>query len=50
MAKEYSHTVKDGRVVVVGTELPRHLRGYDADSDHQFTESPLKRLLSRKRK
>lgn len=48
-AKEYSHRIgKTGRVVVVETTLPRHLRGYDEHTARQFTEGPIKRLMSRR--
>ncbi|MDG4792072.1 hypothetical protein O7626_40360 [Micromonospora sp. WMMD1102] len=51
MAKrEYGHRIgKDGRVEVVETTLPRHLRGYDEWTTQTITEGPLRRLLTRRR-
>jgi hypothetical protein len=48
--REYGHAIRNGRVVVVETTLPRHLRGYDEYTAGTFTEGPIKRLLSRKGK
>jgi hypothetical protein len=47
--KTYEHRLgSDGRVKVVGTSLPRGMRGVDPEWDvHTFTEGPLTRLLSR---
>lgn len=48
--KEYGHRVsRTGRIEVVETSLPRHLRGYDEYSVHSFKEGPLKRLFSKRR-
>lgn len=48
--RQYGHRVdKTGRVEVVETSLPRHLRGYDEYSAHSFKEGPLTRLLGRRR-
>lgn len=49
MAKQYGHRVgRNGRVEVVETTLPRHLRGHSEYSEGTFTEGPLSRLLNRK--
>ncbi|WP_202902351.1 hypothetical protein [Salinispora pacifica] len=49
--KEYGHQItKSGRVEVVETTLPRHLRGYDEYTTQTITEGPLTRLLTRRRR
>ncbi|MDM4720126.1 hypothetical protein QTQ03_26535 [Micromonospora sp. WMMA1363] len=47
--RQYSHQISSGRVEVVETTLPRHLRGYDEYTTQTITEGPLTRLLRRRR-
>nr|MDT0661923.1 hypothetical protein [Micromonospora sp. DSM 115978] len=48
--REYGHEVgPDGRVRVVETTLPRHLRGLSEYDTTTIVEGPLTRLFSRKK-